>query len=118
MNKISRELFEWSKQKHYELWDWLAKNPDKEKKEWEGFKYIEKSINSRCFACYLEFKLYFLNLGTPTQACMYCPIKENICCEGGLYLNWADSDDAAERTRLAEQIRDLEWSEEYVEVKE
>ena len=34
MNKISREQFKKLKRNHYELWDWLSKNPDKQKKNW------------------------------------------------------------------------------------
>lgn len=32
MQKINRKRFEWFKQQHYELWDWLSKNPDKGKR--------------------------------------------------------------------------------------
>lgn len=34
MNKISKTQFEFYKQKHYELWDWLSKNLDSTKFEW------------------------------------------------------------------------------------
>ena len=118
MYRIGRKRFEWLKQKHYELWDWLAKNPDKEKWEWEGFKDIEVVIDRWCFACYFNATLSDLNtlagatFGNP--GCPYCPIVDNIGCDDGLYFYWSNSNDATQRTRLAELIRDLEWSDEYV----
>jgi len=47
------------KENHKALWNWLAKNPDKEKRHWPGWKTIEK-VNTgeysellwmMCFAC-------------------------------------------------------------------
>ena len=48
MKKISSERFEWLKEKHYELWDWLAKNPDKGKNDWAGFKHL----GHKCWIAY------------------------------------------------------------------
>ena len=50
MQKISRKRFEWLKQKHYELWDWLSKNPDKYKNDWfELDKNKGIRVRNRCF---------------------------------------------------------------------
>ena len=56
MNKISREQFKELKRNHYELWDWLSKNPDKQKKNWfELEQNKNKSAYKDCYAC--EFTL-------------------------------------------------------------
>ena len=51
MQKVNRERFEYFKQKHYELWDWLSKNPDKDKSDYfakeENKDYIPWGM---CFA--------------------------------------------------------------------
>lgn len=114
--KISRDRFEWLKKQHYELWDWLAKNPDKYKKEWEGFKDCEPILNN-CFACQFIHELFKLN-GVPMYRygkCLSCPIMENIGCNSGLYVNWGNSKDKHKRIALAKQIIDLEWNEKFVE---
>jgi len=45
---------------HEGLWGWLAKNPDKEKEDWPGFKTIDKFNLDipfhLCFACEIGFK--------------------------------------------------------------
>ena len=114
--KISRDRFEWLKKQHYELWDWLAKNPDKHKREWEGFKYCEPVLNN-CFACQFLNELFKLNRVPMYRygRCWSCPIMENIGCSSGLYINQEHSNDASERIKLAKRIRDLEWNEKFVE---
>lgn len=112
MNKISRERFDWLKQKHYELWDWLSKNPDKQKWEWEEFDNIEL-IDLYCFAC--QFVVEVAALNDCLNDCDFCPLgRENIGCGCGLFNHWEDCEVLQWRTELAEQIRDLEWSDEYV----
>lgn len=131
MQKISRKRFGWLKNKHYELWDWLSKNPDKSKDDWFNSIYYvgtpKKTIKDRCFAC--EFGWEIGNIAG--VKCRYCPLcKREVLCLNGLYEEYriakSDYDLVPEnktrlRTRvieLAKQIRDLPWSEEYVEDEE
>lgn len=128
MKKVSRERFEWLKQKHYELWDWLSKNPDKNKYDWFALDKNRGIIASNnCFACQFDSEV------VGNKACVRCPIGSGKAvigesCLGGLYERYMKaksnyrisktSDLRAEVIELAEQIRDLPWSEEYVEDKE
>lgn len=116
MKKISRERFEYLKQKHYELWNWLAKNPDECKANWPGFEDVGEYIEEYCFACHFDAEMAILN--NSEDACDYCPLgKDNIgCADDGLYVKWYDEYyDMVKKSKLAERIRDLPWSEEYVE---
>lgn len=128
MKKVSRERFEWLKQKHYELWDWLSKNPDKNKYDWFALDKNRGIIASNnCFACQFDSE------AVGNKACVRCPIGSGKAvigesCLGGLYERYMKaksnyrisktSDLRAEVIELAEQIRDLPWSEEYVEDEE
>lgn len=131
MQKISRKKFEWFKQKHYELWDWLSKNPDKGKEDWFNSIYYvgtpKKTIKDRCFACEFAWKIGNIE----GERCKYCPLcKREFLCLNGLYdeyriaksnYNLVPENKTISRTRvieLAKQIRDLPWSEEYVEDEE
>ncbi len=43
----------------WELWDWLAKNPDKEKRDWVGWKTRRgksEYVESHCFACGFNYE--------------------------------------------------------------
>lgn len=113
--KISRDRFEGYKKQHYELWDWLARNPNKKKWEWEGFKYCEPIVNN-CFTCQFSHDLFELNFESISRYahCVYCPCKD-MGCDLGLFTSWECSTDKDKRAELAKQIRDLEWSEKFVE---
>ena len=125
MQKISRKRFEWLKQKHYELWDWLSKNPDKEKEDWFALdKNKGIKVANDCFACQFDDEI--------TGCCRACPLicdeTNNKSCLGGLYEKYTNAkvDYRIRKTsslrdkviELAKQIRDLPWSEEYVEDEE
>lgn len=130
MKKISRERFEWLKQKHYELWDWLSKNPDKRSDDW--FKLDENKglkIRENCFAC--QFHEEVVAGGIRRRPCEYCPICHRSWseeCLNGLckkyYMAWLGY--MREKTRyhydraveFAQEIRDISWSEEFVEDEE
>ena len=128
MQKISRKRFEWLKQKHYELWDWLSKNPDKYKNDWfELDKNKGIRVRNRCFACQFDLE------AKGNRTCTRCPIGSGKAaieedCLGGLFKRYTraefdyrigkTSDLRAEVIELAKQIRDLPWSEEYVEDEE
>lgn len=116
MKKISRERFEYLKGKHYELWDWLAKNPDEYKGNWPGFEDIDEYIEEYCFACQFDKEVAIIN--NSEDACGHCPLgKDDIGCgSNGLFEKWyREYPDMVKRSKLAEQIRDLPWSDEFVE---
>ena len=128
MQKISRKRFEWLKQKHYELWDWLSKNPDKYKNDWfELEKNRGIRVRNNCFACQFDLE------AKGNRTCTRCPIGSGKAaieedCLVGLFERYTraefdyrigkTSDLRAEVIELAKQIRDLPWSEEYVEDEE
>lgn len=126
MQKISRKSFEWLKQKHYEVWDWLSKNPDKGKYDWFALdKNKGIKVANGCFACQFDNEI----AGCSCGACpLICDETNNKSCLGGLYEKYTDakgnyhirktSSLRDEVIELAKQIRDLPWSEEYVEDKE
>ncbi len=129
MQKISRKRFEWLKQKHYELWDWLSKNPNGSKDDWfELDKNRGLNIASNCFAC--EFAWEIKDKNSIESICNYCPLYKRDAdswCLNGLFAAYQENKinyvlgEPLSRTKiieLAKQIRDLPWSEEYVEDKE
>lgn len=97
---------------HKELWDWLARNPDKEKKDWPGLgvnggKYI--GVLCYCFAC--EYDSIFMPFD-----CSHCPLvwPNNVICNDvlpdgslSLYKKWDGETDLKKRSELARRIRDL-----------
>ena len=128
MQKISRERFEWLKQRHYELWDWLSKNPDKYKNDWFDLdKNKGIRVRNNCFACQFDLE------AVGNKTCVRCPIGSGKAaieedCLGGLFERYTKaafdyrirktSDLRDKVIELAKQIRDLPWSEEYVEDEE
>lgn len=128
MQKVSRKRFEWLKHKHYELWDWLSKNPDKYKNDWFDLdKNRGIRVRNNCFACQFDLE------AVGNKTCTRCPIGSGKAaieedCLGGLFERYtrAEFDYRIRKTsslrdkviELAKQIRDLPWSEEYVEDEE
>lgn len=123
MNKISKTQFEFYKQKHYELWDWLSKNLDSTKFEW--FISVcpeELNMTNDCFACEITKTLSGDEEDNSQASCEYCPITdfESCDCCDGLYHLYTGAQNEEKRSRFAEQIRDLPWDKNdilcYVEV--
>jgi hypothetical protein len=91
---------------HVALWDWLAKNPGQVKWNWPGWSEIEgdPSQYEYCFGC---------EAIKPGRACENgCPLvwSKHMSVDGcgKEWFFWEGAkDDYEERTRLAEQIRDL-----------
>ena len=106
---------------HVEMWDWLAKNPKKEKHNWPGWKInggTHDPVIGQCFACGYAKALYDNRprFAAPGRICENrCPLiwpknnyGERECCFGGLFAKWAGSGECPEaRIMMAEQIRDL-----------
>lgn len=92
---------------HIELWDWLSKNPNKEKVDWPGWDKFREFYIPACFACVASEK----------SKIYYCPIRwieeeaglcQNSCMdEQALYMKWEH--DSSERCKTARKIRDLPW---------
>ena len=73
---------------HVRLWDWLAKNPDKENKDWPEWSTNGGSINpvkNWCFACE-----YARQIAGDKHFCLSCPLKFTetpkiyACCQAEL----------------------------------
>lgn len=93
---------------HKELWDWLVRNPDKQKSDWEGWNFNGgkyEGIAWGCFACKYD----------NCNGCKYCPLvwpNDMICSkasefERSLFQDWDNETDLKKRSELARQIRDL-----------
>lgn len=98
---------------HKELWDWLVRNPDKEKFEWpewiiNGGSYTNPGWG--CFACG-----YCKEIGNTYACCDDCPLiwPNDVLCDditpygSSLYQKWDDETDLKKRSELACRIRDL-----------
>lgn len=105
--KITRDRFEWLKKQHYELWDWLAKNPAENEQDWRGYEKLDRILYILCRFCEPEFHGDF--------DCYCCPLRENMGYERDEYNKWYYSKDNDERAKLAIKIRDLSWSEDCIE---
>lgn len=97
---------------HKELWDWLAKNPDKNKYDWPGWGFNGgKHVATRgCFAC--KYVVYRYGWDKKDD-CENCPLvwPNDIYCDENsdesLYGAWRNETDLKKRSELARQIRDL-----------
>lgn len=97
-----------NKENHYALWDWLARNPEKEKRDWPGLKTMERLgldiPNNYCFLCG-EYNADDFN----GDDCYGCPLNKGdyqASCEEGIYGKWVDAEGTVLRTKLARKIRD------------
>ena len=106
---------------HWRLWDWLAKNPTKQKADWPGWVNYPNGVLMNCFACSSTAP----NMDTlpsckrcPLPSCQRCPLNWPYGrCHGTpdrLYTAWdslnperANFSAIAARVTLANKIRDL-----------
>ena len=101
---------------HWELWNWLSKNSERQKWDWPRWKsnngYVEDCHND-CFACEIN-KLTEANCDSnciydwPGCGCMIAAENEEV--DKGLFKIWCEIS-GTERTKLAIQIRNLKLSE-------
>ena len=98
---------------HKALWDWLSKNPDQYKCDWEGWKHNGGKydiVYGFCFACEYNFEYFDDN-----DTCDRCPLiwPNNVKCYEGdvynlsLYEEWVFEPGLQFKSKLAAQIRDL-----------
>ena len=95
---------------HYNLWDWLAKHPDENKRKYfhEYPKQQSLAGYSRCFACaYADDVSDILNFHG--ENCELCPfnIDNHDDCLNGLYESYVSANSNTRRTEYAKKIRDL-----------
>lgn len=67
---------------HVQMWDWLAKNPDRYKNEWPGWHEHGLLVPlAHCFACSFAYHISSGHLPFPYR-CAYCPLSwpGRICC--------------------------------------
>lgn len=94
---------------HKKLWLWLAKNPNKQKEEWPGWKdYDIWKIPNECFAC--EFAMSLRRTGVGLWCYYLCPFsfKRRYSgefdayreCLGGIYRAYEDAGDYSSRRNL------------------
>ena len=92
------------KQKHEELWGWLAKNPSKSKIDWPGWDKLLRvnyrtAIECECFACQAA---RVRNAGT---MCGGCPVSiVRTTCVDGVYDKWIMARTNSDRSRYAKLI--------------
>lgn len=63
---------------HRKMWHWLAKNPEKHKRDWPGWKNIKENVINYCFACQYAMDKAEKNKIT----CYFCPFlweRATIC---------------------------------------
>lgn len=100
---------------HKELWDWLSKNPTKDKKQWPGWEWNkgEYYAANDCFACSYAWDCYTEEYEYDYKAiCKDCPIKwpRTDNCDKSIYREWVaalHNKRYDETARLAAEIRDL-----------
>lgn len=91
-------------QLHRQLWDWLYKNPVKEKKnwpEWEKNGGTIESVDCDCFAC--EYDMQYRD---DCSLCLFGNFS-NTACLNGLFSNWDCFKNTKVRKKYAKLIRDL-----------
>ena len=107
------EFLEQLKEKHIELWSWLADNPLMDKKDWPGWDKLDyevygEAIDNLCFACHADSYIY--NEKEETGLCGYCPCfslwERNCGNDNSSYIKWKHAMNSESRTCLAKEIRD------------
>jgi len=102
------------KQLHYDLWDWIRKNPGKRKDQWPEWEDNGGTLPKTpgcCFAC-AEARRAYLTSDREKAVCDHCPIEGlddfTDCHSTEVYPEWVGNTDLAPdiRSDLAKQIRD------------
>lgn len=85
---------------HKRLWNWLAKNPRKQKKDWPGWHSIPYALVRDCFACEYAW-IAREELEEGLDLCYYCPLcaKYSDMCLAGLFNTWAQAKYPSRRMR-------------------
>lgn len=103
--KVERPQAIWEREEktneklHREMWNWLAKNPEKQKSDW--FDKEDVDALDECFAC-----------EECNSNCEKCPLDRGVIgCDrvNGLYHIWITSKDMNTRSALAKVIAWLPW---------
>jgi hypothetical protein len=114
---------------HYQLWNWLANNPDKYKDEWPEWnsRFINIEVPNFCFSCKVMYQRENMRIGywfkkshcracllrwpgnKELNTCEFLRTKNNIDDDNqrGLYSLWNDRENDNKASQLARAIRDL-----------
>lgn len=105
--KMIERIFDLTK--HRELWDWLSKNPDMEKRDWPGWKKYAIYDAWECFYCFACRAVIKFEADWGKKTCLgICPLFPQDCeADNSLYKRWARARTRREKTYLAKQIRDI-----------
>ena len=109
---------------HKKLWNWLADNPDKNKKDWPEWTFNGGDVcevSDGCFAC--DYREAYEELAYACEeglysggksSCNSCPLKwpkdasgQLRCRHGGLWTLWLSADNSVTRSKYALQIANL-----------
>jgi len=88
-----------TKENHKALWLWLAKNPERDRREWPGFETIRKLTGKEFYCnCFLCEDPFF-----SADCFNNCPLHG---CHGGtrVFVMWDTVKDSIEKARLATLI--------------
>lgn len=98
---------------HREMWLWLSENPDKEKRDWPGWKYhndnnFDPTKHQHCFLC------GYVSVAYEEESCHACPLDWGISesCEDGIgqstyYEKYCDAKMHTHRAKYAKIIANL-----------
>ena len=95
---------------HRQLWNWLAKNPDKGKGDWPEWEYNGgkiQSCNNDCFACEVTAVISGLE---DCYKCLFDWGKFPTCgtgCIKGLYSSWLVAKTKKNKAKIALEIANL-----------
>jgi len=111
---MKKEFVNENHKNHYKLWMWLAKNPDKYKMNWPGWKRHNGVYRKYhcCFACSSTGR-------TDSSCCHRCPLdwethksdSLRVPCQrpNSLFALWECEQNLEKRTIMAEIIACKEW---------
>jgi hypothetical protein len=100
---------------HYELWDWLAKHPDKDVLAYFKFHIPRKIPYQTSYACDYAIKVQgILNPSFRKHPCLFCPFNASLdkFCLNGIYPLYASAT-RDDKHKYAMLIRDMELNPMY-----
>ena len=103
----TEELRKYYIDNHRKMWNWLADNPDKNKKDWPGWKKHDYVTNN-CFICgYCEEYSKDCDMRYIDKFCDLCPLDWEITNDCGLSSYYNKWNRGENRARMARKIANL-----------
>ena len=105
--RLRKKPKEWYINHHRTMWNWLADNPEKSKKDWPGWNRFKNEYWKDCFLCQ-----YTHDYGYSTSRglnCNFCPLRWPYGeeCYYTIFSAWSWAAVPEDKTRLARQIAEL-----------